>query len=261
MQVDWSLGRYETTAAQLHEAARVVVDAAAVAPGEHVVDVGCGTGNATLLAAEYGARVTGVDPAERLLEVGRERASAQGLDVTFVQGQAGQLPLDDAGADVVVSVFGVIFASDARAALLEMARVLGSAGRLVISAWFPEGPIWEMNRVAGEIVARLAGAPPGPLDFPWHERDELAGVLEPLGFDVAVQEHHLAFTGSSPRDYIESQLSDHPFGVAGQAVIQSRGGTRDQLFGPMLAVLEAGNEDPAGFRVTSRYAVATARRS
>ena len=70
---DWGLGRYEDTAAQLEPAARAVVERAAPAAGEHVVDVGCGTGNAALLAAERGARVTGVDPAPRLLDVARER--------------------------------------------------------------------------------------------------------------------------------------------------------------------------------------------
>jgi 2-polyprenyl-3-methyl-5-hydroxy-6-metoxy-1,4-benzoquinol methylase len=75
--MDWSLGHYEHTAAQLMPAARVVVDRAAPAEGERVVDVGCGTGNAALLAAARGARVTGVDPAARLLEVAREQAAAQ----------------------------------------------------------------------------------------------------------------------------------------------------------------------------------------
>ena len=70
---DWGAGRYEETAARLEPAARVIVERAAPAAGEHVVDVGCGTGNAALLAAERGATVTGVDPAPRLLEVARGR--------------------------------------------------------------------------------------------------------------------------------------------------------------------------------------------
>src|SRR5919199_4523142 len=100
---DWGLGRYEDTAVRLEPAARVVVERAAPAPGEHVVDVGCGTGNAALLAAERGARVTGVDPAPRLLEVARHEAAARGLDVTFVVGEAAALPLGDGEADVVLS--------------------------------------------------------------------------------------------------------------------------------------------------------------
>src|SRR4051795_733952 len=111
--LDWSLGRYERTAEQLLPAARLVVERAAPSAGDRVVDVGCGTGNAALLAAERGARVTGVDPAARLLDVAREEASAGGLDATFVEGDAAAIPLDYGEADLVLSVFGVIFAPDA----------------------------------------------------------------------------------------------------------------------------------------------------
>jgi SAM-dependent methyltransferase len=107
---DWGVGHYEHTAAQLLPAARLVVETAAPAGGERVVDIGCGTGNAALLAAQRGATVTGVDPAARLLEVARARAAAERLDATFVVGDAATVPVGDSEADVVLSVFGVIFA-------------------------------------------------------------------------------------------------------------------------------------------------------
>ena len=137
--MDWGVGHYEQTALQLLPAAHVVVERAAPTEGEHVVDVGCGTGNATLLAAARGARVTGIDPAPRLLEVARERAAAEGLDATFTEGDAASMPLPDADADVVLSVFGVVFAPDASAAAAEMARVTAPDGRIVINAWIPWG--------------------------------------------------------------------------------------------------------------------------
>ena len=139
--MEWGQGRYERVAAQLLPAAEVVVERAAIDPAERVVDVGCGTGNAALLAAERGAPVTGVDPAQRLLDVAAAEASERGLDASFVVGEAASIPLPDASADVVLSVFGAIFAPDPRAAADEMVRVLAPEGRLLLAAWIPEGAI------------------------------------------------------------------------------------------------------------------------
>jgi ubiquinone/menaquinone biosynthesis C-methylase UbiE len=135
---------------------------AAPAEGECVVDVGCGTGNAALLAAARGAGVTGVDPAARLLEVGRAQAAAQGLDVTFALGEAAALPVPDGDAEVVLSAFGVIFAPDAAAAGAEMTRVTAPAGRIVLSAWVPEGAIHEAAHLAQEAVRRAGRCSLGP---------------------------------------------------------------------------------------------------
>ena len=258
--LDWSLGSYEHTAAQLLPAARVVVERAALVAGEHVVDVGCGTGNAALLAAAHGARVTGVDPARRLLGVAREQAAARGVDATFALGEAAALPLEDGGADVVMSVFGVIFAPDARAAAAEIVRVTAPAGRIVLSAWVPEGAIHDAVRAAQDAVRKAVGAPAGPPPFAWHDRDALAELFAPYGFEVMVQEEHLAFMAGSPREFVDAESASHPLAVAGRAVLEPRGeaaGLRER----MLSIYEAANEDPDRFRVTSRYSVATARRS
>jgi len=114
--LDWGIGKYEAAALELEPAARHVVRAANLAPGEHVLDVACGTGNAALLAARAGAVVTGLDGAERLIEVARSRAAAEGLEASFVVGDAQELKFDDGSFDVALSVFGVIFAFDAEKA-------------------------------------------------------------------------------------------------------------------------------------------------
>jgi SAM-dependent methyltransferase len=260
MTIDWSTGSYERTAEQLLPAAELVVDRAAPAVGERVVDVGCGTGNAALLSAERGARVTGVDPAARLLEVARGEASERGLDAEFVQGDAAALPLPDGEADLVVSVFGVIFAPDPQAAAAEMARVLKPDGRVVISAWIPGGAISAVNRLSREAVARALELPPGPPPFAWHEQDALAGLFGAHGFEVSLEEATISFTGPSAREYLEAEGNSHPVALAGRAVLEPRG-EGEALMASMLEVLEEANEDPDAFRVTSRYAVATARRS
>ena len=204
---DWSLGRYERTADWLEPAARVLVERAAPQPGERVLDVGCGTGNAALLAAARGARTTGVDPAPRLLEVARERAAARGLAATFVAGQAEALPIADGEVDVVLSVFGVIFASDPGAAAAEMARVTAPSGRIVLSAWIPEGTIREAVQVAREAVRIALGAPAGPTPFAWHDRDALAELFAPHGFEVGLDEERPAFTAESPRVFLQKRPS------------------------------------------------------
>jgi SAM-dependent methyltransferase len=241
-------------------AARLVVDRAAPVAGERVVDVGCGTGNAALLAAERGARVTGVDPAARLLGVARAEAAARGLDAEFFEGDAGSLPLPDDEADLVVSVFGVIFAPDPQVAAAEMARVLAPDGRIVISAWIPEGAISAVNRLSREAVARALELPPAPPPFAWHEQDALEGLLGPHGFDVSLEEATISFTGPSPREYLQAEAESHPMALAGRAVLEPRG-EDGALLASMLEVLEEANEDPGAFRVTSRYVIATARRS
>src|SRR5215216_371295 len=122
--VDWGAGNYELTAAQLTPVAEVVVARVGIAAGDAVLDVACGTGNAALLAAARGARVVGVDAAPRLLAVARERAAALGVEVELLEGDLAALPVGDGAADVVLSVFGVIFAADPASALREVARVL-----------------------------------------------------------------------------------------------------------------------------------------
>lgn len=257
--MDWGLGSYERTAAQLLPAAETLVDAAAPTVSDRVVDLGCGTGNAALVAAKRGARVTGVDPAPRLLEVAAGRASDEGLDIKLVQGEAAAIPLEDDAADLVLSVFGVIFAPDPEPAAAEMSRVTAPGGRIVISAWIPDGAISQAARIGREAVAKALKAPPGPPPFPWHEPAALAELFGTHGFAVEIEEHALSFTGQSPREWAEEEARNHPLQVAGAAVLEPRGeaqAVREQI----LEVFEAANEDPSAFKVTSRYVIAIAQR-
>jgi SAM-dependent methyltransferase len=256
--VDWSLGEYEHTAAQLLPAARVVVDRAAPTRDEHVVDIGCGTGNAALLVAARGIRVTGVDPAARLIDVARRHAAVQGLNATFASGTAAALPLADGAADVALSVFGVIFAPDPVAAAAEMARITAPAGRIVLSAWIPDGPVSQAARISGDAVRRALGIP-SAVPFAWHDRSALAGLLGPHGFDIELYEHRHVFTAESPRAYVEAEFEAHPLWVAGRGLLEPRGElarVRDRV----LEILVSANEDAEGFRVTGRYVVVVARR-
>ena len=260
---DWGLGFYERTATQLAPASAVVVERAAPKVSERVLDVGCGTGNAALLAAARGATVTGVDPAARLLDVARGRAAAQSLDVNFILGEAGAIPMEAGSVDVVLSVFGVIFAPDARAAAGEMARVSARDSRIVLSAWRPEGPISRLARMARETSMTALGAPPMPPSFAWHDRSALTDLLAPHGFDLEIEEHRHVFTAASIDDYLQGEFVDHPLSVASRAMLTAAGKTdvHAEIADRAREILTEANENPEGFAVTSSYVVAVAQRS
>jgi SAM-dependent methyltransferase len=258
--VDWSLGNYQRIALQLLPAAEVTIDVADPTEGETFVDVGCGTGNAALLAAERGVRVIGVDPAERLLEVAAKAAEERDLDAEFVLGEAASIPLSNAEADAVVSVFGVIFAPDPAAAAAELARVTNSGGRIVIAAWIPGGPISDAVRLNRETIAEITGEQPASPPFAWHERDALSGLFEPHGFTVSLTEHPLPFHAPSIDEFMRIEGENHPLAVAARPVLEEAGRAEEVREG-MRRIYEEGNEDPDAFRITSRYVVAELRRS
>jgi hypothetical protein len=157
-----------------------------------------------------------------------------------------------------VSVFGIIFAADAAAAAAELDRVLTSPARIVLSAWLPKGALFEMSAAGAAAVRAAVGAPP-PSEFNWHDRGELARLLQPYGFSLSTEEHELAFTARSARDFLEEQSRDHPPAIAGLGLL-AKFGKAEQVRGELLEILENGNEDPTAFRATTRYIVAVAHR-
>ena len=252
--MDWDLGQYEYIAAQLLPAAEVVVDRLAPRSGEHVVDLGCGTGNAALLAADRGSRTTGVDPSPRLLEVARRGASARGLDVEFVPGNAETLPFPDGSVDAIVSVFGLIFAPNALAAAAEMMRVLAPNGRIVFSAWVPGGAIADQTKLRREALATALGEKPEGVPFAWHDRNALSALLAPYGHSVEVHEEALTFTASSVQEYAEIEWQNHPAWVEARTVLEPLGMWKS-LCQATLRVLSDANEEPSAFRISSPYVV------
>ena len=157
MGLDWGDGDYARTAAQLAPAAEVLVNAAGVAAGDRVLDVGCGTGNAALIAAARGGRVTGVDESPGLVELAAAQARAAGADARFVVGRAEALPVEDAAFDVVLSSFGVIFAEDAPRAAAEMVRAARPGGVVALTSWRPEGPIRAVSGLMRDAFPQPSG--------------------------------------------------------------------------------------------------------
>jgi SAM-dependent methyltransferase len=241
--IDWGVGEYERTAAQLAPAATAAVAALAPQAGERILDVGCGTGNAALLIAGAGATVVGVDPARRLLEVARERARDANAAAEFVQGEGAALPADDTAFDAAISVFGVIFA-DAEAAAGELVRVVRPGGRIVLTTWVPSGPINDMNAVVREAL----GAPAQPPT--WSDPDVVRELF--AGHEVQFIEHAIPFTAASPQAYIDDFLAHHPMALSMEGPLRASG-RAEEVGVRALEIFTAANEDPSAFRTTSRY--------
>ena len=250
--IDWNIGRYEQMAAELEPVAAQVVSLAHLQHGERVVDLATGTGNAALLAAGAGALVTGVDTAPRLIEVAGSRAVAEGVEASFVVADMQALPFADGSFDVALSVFGLIFATDAGRAFDEMMRVLAPAGRALFSVWVPAGPINAMVATFGRAVVAATGR--RPHRFAWHEADAVGGLAARHRAHVQIHEGQLRITAPSPEAYLEANERQHPVSVAARPALE-RAGTYSQVRTEALRILRQGNEDPQAFCVWSPYRV------
>lgn len=258
---DWGVGHYERTAEMLLPAARVLVAAASLRTGEHVLDLGCGTGNAALLAAAAGTQVTAVDPSPRLLGVASATARRDGLELTCERGDAASIPTPDTTFDCVLSNFAIIFAPDPDAALSEVVRVGKPDSRVALTAWLPGGALGALASTAEEMVRCAVGAPPAPPRFAWHDEPSLRALFSRHGMEVAVHgPHELVTSATSPEDFLEAEMANHPLAVAGNDVFRERG-VSEQAHERLLGVLRDHNEDEGAFRSTSRYVVVLGRRS
>lgn len=256
--VDWGVGHYEQTARELEPVAEHLVSLAGLQPGERVLDLATGTGNAALLAASSGAVVTGLDAAARLIDVARERAERERLDASFVVGNVEALPFESAAFDVALSVFGLIFAGDPDRAFGEMMRVLRADGRALLSVWVPAGPIDAVVGVIGRAMAAATGSTPNR--FAWHDPNAVGELAARHDAEIQVHDAQLKITGESPEAHFTTNEQTHPMSVAGRPVLE-RAGTYGAVREQALAILREANEDPQAFRVSSPYRVIEIRRS
>ncbi|MEA5116613.1 MAG: class I SAM-dependent methyltransferase [Propionicimonas sp.] len=168
----WALGDYDKVATEVvAPLGDVLVSALDIAPGHDVLDVAAGSGNAALPAAQRGARVVATDLTPELLEIGRRRAEAAGLDLDWQQADAEHLPFADQTFDATISTVGVMFAPFHQPVADELVRVTRSGGTIGLINWTPKGFIGQMFATMKPYVAAPpAGAQPGPL---WGTEDHL----------------------------------------------------------------------------------------
>jgi SAM-dependent methyltransferase len=172
---------------------------AKVAPGQSVLDVGCGTGVVAITAARLGAKATGLDLTPALLERARDNAQLAGVRIDWHEGDAEALPFADGAFDVVLSQFGHIFAPRPEVAVAEMLRVLKPRGTIAFATWPPELFMGRMFL----ITTRYAPPPPPGVAPPpqWGDPrvvvERLGGAVTDIVFDRAT----LRVPALSPQHY------------------------------------------------------------
>jgi SAM-dependent methyltransferase len=161
MRSTWMAGDFGVVAKTIAGGAEAFIAGLDISPGSRVLDVACGTGNTAIPLARNGCIVTGVDIAPNLLVQARERAAAEGLTVTFDEGDAEQLAYADGSFDAVTTMFGAMFAPRPEIVVAELARVLKSGGRLAMANWNPASFSGQMFKTGAAHVPPPPGiAPP-----------------------------------------------------------------------------------------------------
>src|SRR6478736_1932520 len=197
----WEKGDFTRIAASMRESGEALVKELGVTNGLDVLDLGCGDGTTAVPAAQLGANVLGVDIASNLVDAGNARAHSLGLtNCRFQEGDASDLSdIDDDSFDLVVSIFGAMFAPRPFDVAKEMVRVTRPGGRIVMGNWIPNDP----TLVAQILKISSSYSPPPPEGFVspmmWGVEDKVierfmaAGVLEEkISFEKATYTFNFA---------------------------------------------------------------------
>src|SRR4051812_25590455 len=235
-----------------------LVEACGIVPGMHVLDVGAGTGNASIPAAQRGASVTASDLTPELLEAGRRRAEGAGVELGWIEADAERLPFADASFDAVISSIGAMFAPFHQRVADELVRVCRPGGTIGLLSWTPEGMIGSLFRTMGPFAPPPpAGAQAPPL---WGSEDH---VRELFGDRVAVralERDALEVTAfAHPRDYGEHFKARYGPTIAARKNA-AKSGREDEFDAALDAFCDdwnGGTEDAARFEMEYLLAVGT----
>lgn len=166
----WEAGDFSEVAKHIETTAEAFVERLNIQPGMKVLDVACGSGNLAIIASQKGADVTGLDIADNLVEAAKSRAGKLGLDIKFEQGDAEDMPYADDSFDIVMTMFGAMFAPRPEVTASELVRVCKPGGTIAMANWTPTGFAGQMFKLGGKYV------PPPPMPPPvlWGVPDEVA---------------------------------------------------------------------------------------
>ena len=225
--------------------ATAVLLAAGLQQGEHVLDVACGTGIVTRLAAEQvgpKGTVVGLDINPAMLAVARSIRSS-GAAIEWREGNAESLPLEDGSFDAVVSSLGLQFVSDKASAVREMSRVLAPGGRVTIATVGPTPPMFAIleQALARHVKPEAAGFVRAV--FSLHKSNELEALAAGAGFrDIEVRSEARTVPLPAPADFLWEYVHSTPLAAA---VVQIDEAGRAALEGDVIAGLQSFVKDGA----------------
>lgn len=205
-QRTWASGDYAEIGSRLVVMSELLCEAVDLRPGQRVLDVATGTGNAALAAARRFCDVTGVDYVPALLDRARRRADAEGLRADFRVGDAEQLPFPDGAFDVVLSVVGAMFAPDQERTARELLRVCRSGGKIGMANWTPDGFIGEIFRLIGRYVPPPQGLKPPVL---WGSEERLHELFGGAVASLHVARRSFVFRFRSPQHYVDFHRANY----------------------------------------------------
>lgn len=235
-----------------------LVDACGIRPGDRVLDVAAGTGNASIPAAQHGAQVTASDLTPELLQAGAARPEAAGLAVEWVRADAEALPFDDASFDVVMSSIGVMFAPHHQQAADELARVCRPGGKVGLLCWTPQGMLGALFAAMKPFAPPPPpGAQPPPL---WGDEEHLQALFGGRVELSTLERDALEITAfARPHDYAAAFKARY-----GPTIVARANAERDGRAGDFDAALDGfcdqwnrGTPDAARFEMEYLVAVGT----
>lgn len=241
-QQTWSKGDFAMVANVVYNVSEALAESLQIRAGEKVLDVACGSGNGTLAAARRNwAEVVGCDFVPELLERARERATAERLEIEFVEADAQDLPFADASFDVTMSIFGAMFAPDQEKTAVELLRVTRPGGRIGMANWCPDGGL---QNLFATIVEHTGGPPPGTVPPVLWGTEERVGELFGDGVsELRVKRLPARSAWYSPDHYIEFFRSY--FGPIRSAYEKAGPGGEEVLTEGLRAWLEGENRSDA----------------
>ena len=202
-QKAWSTGDYGKVGVTLLMMGEQLAETVDLRPGQSVLDVASGNGNAALAAARRFGEVTALDYVPMLLEEGRRRAEAEGVPINFVEGDAENLPFEDASFDVVLSTLGVMFVPDQQKAADELLRVVRPGGKIGLASWAPDSYVGDLFRTMGKYVPPPPGLKP---PFRWGTDEGLGELLGEGVSSLESRRRSFMWRFRSARHHVEFML-------------------------------------------------------